>query len=58
MGMFLLGFVYLLAASDPVRYALFVWVAVAEQALGILIGFYGTFFVQTISPLQFEIVTG
>ena len=28
-------------------------VAVAEQALGILIGFYGTFFVQTISPLQF-----
>ena len=31
MGMFLLGFVYLLVASDPVRYRVFVWVAVAEH---------------------------
>jgi hypothetical protein len=53
MGLFLLGFVYLLAATDPVRYALFVWVAVAEQALGILIGFNGTFVVRTITVPQF-----
>ncbi|MFY9779073.1 MAG: hypothetical protein WAJ85_01010 [Candidatus Baltobacteraceae bacterium] len=52
MGMFLLGFVYLLVASDPVRYRVFVWVAVAEQAIGIAIGFYGTFYLQTISLPQ------
>ncbi len=43
MTMFLLGFAYLLAATNPVRYAAFVWVAVAEQGLGILIGSYDTF---------------
>ncbi len=53
MGLFLLGFVYLLAARDPVRYSLIVWVAVAEQALGILIGFNGTFVVKTITVPQF-----
>jgi hypothetical protein len=53
MGLFLLGFVYLLAASDPVRFVLFVWVAVAEQWLGILIGFYGTFVTRTITVPQF-----
>ncbi|MGB8266178.1 MAG: hypothetical protein WCE44_07660 [Candidatus Velthaea sp.] len=53
MGLFLLGFVYLLAARDPRRYALFVWVAVAEQGLGILIGFNGTFVIRTITIPQF-----
>lgn len=53
MGLFLLGFLYLLAASDPVRYALFVWVAIAEQAVGVLIGFNGTFVVKTITVPQF-----
>ncbi len=53
MGLFLLGFVYLLASTDPVRYAIFVWVAVAEQGLGILIGFNGTFVVRTITVPQF-----
>ena len=52
MGMFLLGFMYLLVATDPQRYRLFVWVAVAEQAVGIGIGIYGTFALQTISVPQ------
>ena len=57
MGMFLLGFVYLLVATDPRRYRVFVWVAVAEQAVGIGIGFYGTFALQTISAPQLVAVT-
>lgn len=53
MGLFLLGFLYLLASTDPVRYAIFVWVAIAEQALGVLIGFNGTFVIKTITVPQF-----
>ncbi len=52
MGMFLLGFLYLLVATDPVRYRVFVWVAVAEQVVGIGIGLYGTFALQTIAIPQ------
>jgi hypothetical protein len=53
MTMFLLGLAYLLAASNPVRYASFVWVAVAEQALGIAIGFNDTFLTHTAAMGQF-----
>jgi hypothetical protein len=53
MTMFLIGFAYLIAATDPVRYAMFVWVAVAEQALGILVGFNDTFVMHTAAIGQF-----
>ncbi len=52
MTMFLLGLAYLLAGTNPVRYAPFVWVAVAEQALGILIGLNDTFLTHTAKPSQ------
>ncbi len=55
MTMFLLGFAYLLAATNPVRYAPFVWVAVAEQVLGILIGFNDAFVSHSAAPGQFLI---
>jgi hypothetical protein len=55
MTMFLLGFAYLLAATNPVRYAPFVWVAVAEQVLGILIGFKDAFVSHSTAPGQFLI---
>ncbi|MGB8266695.1 MAG: hypothetical protein WCE44_10260 [Candidatus Velthaea sp.] len=53
MTMLLLGLAYLLAASDPVRYAALVWVAVAEQVLGIVIGFNDTFVTRTATQAQF-----
>jgi hypothetical protein len=55
MTMFLLGLAYLLAATDPFRYAAFVWVAVAEQGLGILIGFNDTFITHSAAMSQFLI---
>jgi hypothetical protein len=55
MTMFLLGLAYLLAATDPFRYTAFVWVAVAEQGLGILIGFNDTFVTHSAAMSQFLI---
>jgi F0F1-type ATP synthase assembly protein I len=55
MTMFLLGFAYLLAATNPVRYAPLVWVAVGEQVLGILIGFNDAFVTHAAAPGQFLI---
>ncbi|MFY9780072.1 MAG: hypothetical protein WAJ85_06115 [Candidatus Baltobacteraceae bacterium] len=43
LAMIVLGLVYLVVASNPVRYLAFVWVVVAEQVLGIVITAYETF---------------
>ena len=40
MSMFLIGFIFVIMLFDPIRYLSFIWVAVAEQVLGILYGFY------------------
>lgn len=40
MSMLLLGFVFLIMVFDPIRYLPFIWIAIAEQALGIAYGFY------------------
>ncbi len=53
MVLLLLGGVYLITATDPVRYRQFVWVVVAEQLLGILYGAHATFILQQLTPSQF-----
>lgn len=40
MTMLLLGAVFLIMLVDPLRYLSFIWVAIGEQVLGILYGFY------------------
>lgn len=49
MVMLLLAAVYLLMLIDPPRYIDFIWVAVAEQALGIA---YGAYIYATIGQLS------
>lgn len=53
MVMVLLGGVYLLTATDPVRYRAFVLVVVAEQILGIVYSAYSTFALGQASTGQF-----
>jgi hypothetical protein len=53
LAMFLLGAVYLIAATDPVRYRVVVWLVVAEQVLGILLGAYNTFGLNQLTTTQF-----
>lgn len=49
----LLGGVYLLTATDPVRYRAFVLVVVAEQIIGIAYSAYSTFVLGQASTGQF-----
>ncbi len=53
MVLFLLGGVYLLTATDPVRYRQFIWIVIAEQLIGILYSAHGAFILQQITPAQF-----
>ncbi|MBD5654153.1 MAG: hypothetical protein IAI50_03105 [Candidatus Eremiobacteraeota bacterium] len=53
MVMFVLAVMYLIVATNPLRYRPLIWVAVAEQAFGIVYALIGTFVVHTISPTQF-----
>jgi hypothetical protein len=41
MVLFVLAAVYLLIASDPVRYRAFVWIPIGEQIIGIAYATYG-----------------
>lgn len=40
MCMLLIALVFLIMLLDPIRYLAFIWIAIAEQVLGILYGFY------------------
>jgi hypothetical protein len=53
MVLFLLGAVYLLIATDPVRYRSFVWIPIGEQLLGIAYGIYGLVGAHTLTGSQF-----
>ena len=53
MVMLLLGGVYLLTATDPVRYRAFVLVVVAEQIIGIAYSAYSTFALGQATTSQF-----
>jgi len=53
MVMFILGFMYLVIATNPLRYRDLIWVAVAEQALGIVYALFNTFGTHTLTPAQF-----
>jgi hypothetical protein len=41
MVLFILAAVYLLIASDPVRYRTFIWIPIGEQIIGIAYATYG-----------------
>jgi hypothetical protein len=41
MVLLLLGAVYLLTATDPVRFRSFIWIPIAEQVVGIAYALYG-----------------
>jgi hypothetical protein len=53
MVLFLLGAVYLLTATDPLRYRAFVWIPIAEQGIGIAYAFYGLVGAHTMTGSQF-----
>ncbi len=53
MVLFLLGAVYLLTATDPLRYRAFVWIPIAEQGIGIAYAFYGLVAAHTMTGSQF-----
>jgi hypothetical protein len=53
MVLFLLAAVYLLIATDPVRYRAFVWIPIGEQLLGLAYGIYGVAGNHTLSGAQF-----
>jgi hypothetical protein len=53
MVLFLLAAVYLLTATDVVRYRAFVWIAIGEQLLGIAFGIYGLAGNHTLTGSQF-----
>mgnify|MGYP001800552871 CR=1 FL=1 len=55
MSMLLLGFVFLIMLFDPIRYLPFIWVAIAEQALGIAYGFYIFSVLGQLTTLQLTI---
>ncbi|MGP1253415.1 MAG: hypothetical protein ACTS10_03305 [Kiloniellales bacterium] len=48
MSMLLLGLVFLIMLLDPLRYLAFIWIAIAEQAVGI---FYGTYIYVVLGQL-------
>lgn len=43
MALLLLGIVYLIAATDPARYKLIVWVIIIEQVIGLVLSAYAAF---------------
>jgi hypothetical protein len=53
MVLFLLAAVYLLIATDPVRYRTFVWIPIGEQLLGIAFGIYEVAGNHTLTGSQF-----
>lgn len=53
MVLFLLAAVYLLIATDPVRYRAFVWIPIGEQVLGIAFGIYEVAGNHTLTGSQF-----
>lgn len=53
LAMIVLGIVYLVVATNPMRYLAFVWVVVAEQLLGIVITAYETFGTHSQTLQQF-----
>lgn len=53
MVLLLLGAVYLITATDPVRYQLFIWIVIAEQIIGILFSAYAAFGQAQITTGQF-----
>ncbi len=53
MVLFLLGFVYLIVATNPQRFSTLIWVAVAEQAIGIAYALASTFGAHTLTTGQF-----
>ena len=52
MVLFILAGVYLLIASDPVRYRAFIWIPIAEQIIGIAYAIYGTVGAHTMTGAQ------
>ena len=48
MSMLLLGLVFLIMLLDPLRYLAFIWIAIAEQVVGI---FYGTYIYVVLGQL-------
>lgn len=53
MVLFLLGGMYLIVATNPLRYRALIWVAVAEQAIGIAYALASTLGAHTLTLSQF-----
>jgi hypothetical protein len=53
MVLFILAAVYLLIATDPVRYRAFVWIPIGEQLIGLAYGIYGVAGNHTLTGAQF-----
>lgn len=53
MVLLLLGAVYLITATDPVRYQRFIWIVIAEQIIGILFSALAAFGQGQITTGQF-----
>ena len=52
MTRLVLGAVYILTATDVVRYRAFVWIPIGEQAIGIAYAFYGLVGAHTMTATQ------
>jgi len=52
MVLFILAGVYLLIASDPVRYRAFIWIPIGEQIIGIAYATYGLVGAHTMTGPQ------
>ncbi|MBD5633313.1 MAG: hypothetical protein IAI49_02440 [Candidatus Eremiobacteraeota bacterium] len=53
MVLFILAAVYVLIATDPLRYRAFVWIPIGEQAIGIAYALYGLLGGHTMTGSQF-----
>lgn len=52
MSMLLIGLVFVIMLFDPIRYLAFIWIAIAEQMLGIVYGFYIYSALEQLTTLQ------
>jgi hypothetical protein len=52
MVLFLLGAVYLLTATDPLRFRVFIWIPIAEQIIGVAYATYGLVGAHTMTGPQ------
>jgi len=52
MVLFILAAVYLLIASDPIRYRTFIWIPIGEQIIGIAYATYGLVGAHTMTGPQ------